>query len=177
VDDTTRLLERVVERDTAAFEQLYDQYHRLVYGIAVRMLIDVSSAEDLTQSVFLKLWSAPGAFRGGNFVAWLCRVTRNRALDILRSKAARPDAKIPCSIAADDPIDNVVVARLEGERVRRALAALPAEQRALIELGFFAGVTHEELARRTSTPLGTVKTRIRAGLRTLRAALEEHIAS
>jgi RNA polymerase sigma-70 factor (ECF subfamily) len=177
VDDTTRLLERVVERDTAAFEQLYDQYHRLVYGIAVRMLIDVSSAEDLTQSVFLKLWSAPGAFHGGNFVAWLCRVTRNRALDILRSKAARPDAKIPCSIAADDPIDDVVFARLDSDRVRRALAALPAEQRSLIELGFFAGVTHEELARRTSTPLGTVKTRIRTGLRTLRAALEEHVVS
>jgi len=177
VDDTSRLLERVAERDTAAFEQLYDRYHRLVYGIAVRMLTDPSSAEDLTQSVFLKLWSAPTAFRGGNFVAWICRVTRNRALDVLRSKAARPEMKIPCSIAADDPIDDVVFAQLDGERVRSALAALPPDQRALIELGFFAGVTHEELARRTSTPLGTVKTRIRAGLRTLRAALEQHVVS
>lgn len=177
MDDTTRLLERVVERDTAAFEQLYDVYHRLVYGIAMRMLGDVSSAEDLTQAVFLKLWCVPTAFRGGNFVAWLCRVTRNRALDILRSKAARPEATIPCSLSADDPIDDVVFARLDGERVRHALAALPPEQRSLIELGFFAGVTHEELARRTSTPLGTVKTRIRSGLRTLRTALEEPVAT
>jgi RNA polymerase sigma-70 factor (ECF subfamily) len=85
--------------------------------------------------------------------------------------------KIPCSLAADDPIDDVVFAELDGEHVRGALAALPQEQRSLIELGFFSGITHEELARRTSTPLGTVKTRIRAGLRTLRAALERHVIS
>ncbi|HEY0799162.1 MAG TPA: sigma-70 family RNA polymerase sigma factor [Candidatus Baltobacteraceae bacterium] len=177
MDDASRLLARVADRDTAAFEQLYDTYHRLVYGIAVRMLTDVSSAEDLTQSVFLKLWSAPAAFRGGNFVAWLCRVTRNRALDILRSKAARPDGKIPCPVAVEDPIEDMVFARLDSERVRKALADLPEEQRALIELGFFGGITHDELARRTATPLGTVKTRIRAGLRKLRGALEEHVVT
>ncbi len=85
---------RVRERDAGAFEALYDSYHRLVYGIAARILHDEMAAEDVTQSVFLKLWSAPDAFQGGNFGAWLARVSRNRALDVLRSRALREEGEI-----------------------------------------------------------------------------------
>jgi RNA polymerase sigma-70 factor (ECF subfamily) len=167
---------RVCDRDVAAFEAIYDAYHRLVYGIAVKMLGETMAAEDLTQAVFLKLWSSPTSFQGGNFGAWISRVARNRALDTLRSRALRSEGEMPVDVAVDGAIDDAVLARLDGERVRIALASLPEEQRAPIELGFFGGVTHEEIARRTATPLGTVKTRIRSGLRKLRTALETSVA-
>lgn len=165
-------MERVRARDVTAFEALYDGYHRLVFGIALRMLGDPPLAEDITQAVFLKLWTAPDTFHGGSFAAWVSRVTRNRALDALRARAARPEAELPCGdMPLEGRFDDEVAARLDGARVREALAALPADQRTLIELGFFGGITHQELARRTGTPLGTVKTRIRTGLRSLRKAL------
>jgi RNA polymerase sigma-70 factor (ECF subfamily) len=169
-------MERVRERDVAAFEELYDSYHRLVYGIALRMLSDAPAAEDLTQTVFIKLWSRPETFVQGNFGAWLARVARNRALDVLRGRAVRAEGEVPLDLALEGSLDETVFARIDGERVRTALGTLPEEQRFPIELGFFGGVTHEEIARRTATPLGTVKTRIRAGLRKLRAALETSVA-
>jgi RNA polymerase sigma-70 factor (ECF subfamily) len=167
---------RVRDRDVAAFETIYDAYHRLVYGIAIKMLGEPMSAEDLTQAVFLKIWSAPDTFQGGNFGAWISRVARNRALDVLRSRASRSEGEMPVDVPLEGALDEAVLARLDGERVRTALATLPEEQRAPIELGFFGGVTHEEIARRTATPLGTVKTRIRSGLRKLRSALETSVA-
>jgi RNA polymerase sigma-70 factor (ECF subfamily) len=176
VEDAGVLMARVCDRDAAAFEALYDAYHRLVYGIALRMLGDRQAAEDVTQAVFLKLWNAPDAYVAGNFGGWLSRVTRNRSLDALRSRSARPEGEMPADIADDASLDDEVLARIEGARVREALAALPEEQRTLIELGFFSGVTHEELARRTNTPLGTVKTRIRSGLGKLRSMLESGVA-
>ncbi len=169
-------MERVRQRDVSAFESLYDAYHRLVFGIGLKMLGDVMAAEDLTQAVFLTIWSRPEAFRGGNFGAWLARVSRNRALDVLRSRAVRAENEMPAEISLDGSLDDEIFARLDGARVRDALAQLPDEQRRPIELGFFGGITHEEIARRTDTPLGTVKTRIRAGLRKLRATLEASVS-
>lgn len=141
------------------------------------MLQDVMAAEDLTQAVFLKVWSQPEAFESGNFGAWISRVTRNRALDTLRTRALRVEGEMPVDVPLAGSLDETVFAHLDGERVRVALGALPEEQRSPIELGFFGGVTHEEIARLTATPLGTVKTRIRAGLRKLRAALETSAVS
>jgi len=169
-------MERVRARDDAAFEALYDAYHRLVFGIGLRMLGDPTMAEDVTQTVFLKIWSAPDAFRGGSFVAWVSRVTRNRALDVLRSRSARPESEIPADLPLDGALEDDVFARLDAQRLRDALATLPADQRSLIEQGFFGGVTHSELAQRTDTPLGTVKTRIRTGLQRLRRALGEEVS-
>ena len=90
MDPGVRLMERVSARDVGAFEALYDGYHRLVFGIGLRMLGDPTLAEDLTQTVFLKIWTTPDAFRGGSFVAWVSRVARNRALDVLRSQGSPP---------------------------------------------------------------------------------------
>ena len=177
VEDAGRLMLRVRDRDVAAFEALYDAYHRLVFGIGLRMLGDVTAAEDLTQAVFLKIWSSPESFAGGNFSAWLARVARNRALDVVRSRAVRSEADLPADIALDMSLDDLIFARIDGARVRSALQTLPSEQREPIELGFFAGITHEEIARRTQTPLGTVKTRIRSGLRKLRSLLESGVPS
>jgi RNA polymerase sigma-70 factor (ECF subfamily) len=176
VDETSRLMARVRDRDIAAFEAVYDSYYRLVHGIALKMLGDAMAAEDLTQAVFLKLWSSPEAFREGNFGAWISRVARNRALDVLRGRALRPEDEIPSDVPIDGALDETVFALIDGESVRAALATLPDEQRRPIELGFFGGITHEEIARRTATPLGTVKTRIRSGLHKLRVALETTVA-
>jgi RNA polymerase sigma-70 factor (ECF subfamily) len=176
VEDGARLMERVRARDVDAFEQLYDGHHRLVFGIALRIAGDAALAEDVTQSVFLKLWSAPEAFREGNFAGWLSRVARNRALDIVRSRANQPSAEISADIPAEASTDATVFARIDAQRVRGALSMLSEEQRAPIEMGFFAGVTHEEIALRTGIPLGTVKTRIRTGLRRMRETLTETVS-
>ena len=172
VEDPGRLMARVRNRDAAAFEQLYDGYHRLVYGIALRILGDVAGAEDVTQAVFLKLWSSPGLFAKGNFGAWIARVARNRSVDVVRSRAVRAESEMPEAMPVDDVLEDVAFANINADKVRAALAQLPAEQRGPIELGFFGGITHEEIASQTGVPLGTVKTRIRTGLRKLRMQLD-----
>jgi RNA polymerase sigma-70 factor (ECF subfamily) len=162
---------RVRARDAGAFEALYDTYHRLVYGVAFRMLGDAPTAEDVTQAVFLKIWSAPNLYQSGNFEGWIVRIARNRALDILRSKA-HGQSELPEQQPSEDDLEQTAFADLDAGLVRAAIAQLPPEQREPIKLGFFGGITHEQIAQRTGVPLGTVKTRIRAGLRKLRAALE-----
>jgi len=176
VEDGARLMERVRARDVDAFEQLYDGYHRLVFGIALRIASDAAMAEDVTQSIFLKLWSAPEAFREGNFTAWLSRVARNSALDAVRSRSNHPLGDIPADVPAEGSTDATVFARIDAQRVRGALSTLSEEQRTPIELGFFAGITHEEIAQRTGIPLGTIKTRIRTGLRRMRESLSEAVS-
>jgi RNA polymerase sigma-70 factor (ECF subfamily) len=176
VDDAGHLMAQVKQRDVAAFEALYDSFHRLVYGIAYRMLSDPMAAEDLTQGVFLKIWSAPESYQTGNFGGWISRVTRNRALDVLRSRSLHAEGELSNDIPWDGELDEAVFAKLDGQRVRAALASLPDEQRKPIELGFFGGATHEEIANRVGAPLGTVKTRIRTGLRKLRTMLDESAA-
>lgn len=171
-DDPELLMDRVRKRDPDAFEVLYDRHSRLVYGVALRMLGDSAAAEDVTQSVFLKVWSAPDLFRGGNFAAWIVRIARNRALDILRSRAAHLESELPEGLPETEAIEDVAFAHIDAARVRLAIEALPADQRQAIELGFFGGITHDQIARRTGIPLGTIKTRIRSGLRKLRTALD-----
>lgn len=165
-------MERVKRGDAGAFETVYDEYRRLVYGVALRVLSDREIAQDVTQSVFMKLWSNPEAFAGGNFNAWIVRVARNRAFDVLRARAARPEGEVPESMPADDSLEDAALSRLDAQAIRSAIGQLPPEQRELIELGFFGGITHQEIARSTGLPLGTVKTRIRTGLRRLRSALD-----
>ncbi|MEO6912685.1 MAG: sigma-70 family RNA polymerase sigma factor [Candidatus Baltobacteraceae bacterium] len=169
-------MERVRARDASAFETLYDAYNRLVYGVALRMLGDAAAAEDVTQAVFMKLWSSPAAFLDGNFAAWIARVARNRSLDALRTRAVHSQVELPESMPIEEKIEDVAFAHLNADKVRSALLRLPNEQREPIELGFFNGITHEEIARRTGIPLGTVKTRIRAGLRRLRSELDGLVA-
>jgi RNA polymerase sigma-70 factor (ECF subfamily) len=161
---------RVCAGDIDAFEQLYDRYHRLVYGIAVKMLQTDAAAEDLTQGVFLKLWTAASTYRHSNFAGWIVRVTRNLAIDVLRADVHH--VELPVHIPIDAPgVDDSVATQIDAAQARAVIAGLPEEQRAVIELAFFRGLTHTEIAVRTGMPLGTVKTRIRAGLRAVRAAM------
>ncbi len=158
--------------DRLAFETLYDRYYLLVYGLALRVLSDPSLAEDVTQTVFLKIWSAPEAYREGNFTAWIARVARNQALDVLRTMNMRAETEMPAAMPAEDALEEEALARIEVRSLKEALSRLPDAQREVIELGFFGGITHEEIARRLDLPLGTVKTRIRTGLRRLRGSLD-----
>lgn len=165
-------MERVRSGDANAFELLYDRYHRLVHGVALRVLADPGGAEDVTQSVFLKIWSNPQLFRDGSFGAWISRVARNRALDLARSRATHVQDELGDLREGNNALEDFALARMDGERARQALEHLPPEQREPIELGFFGGATQEQIARQTGLPLGTVKTRIRTGLRRLRSMLE-----
>jgi RNA polymerase sigma-70 factor, ECF subfamily len=176
MSDAVGLMERVRRGDAGAFETLYDEYHRLVYGVALRVLSDPAGAEDVTQSVFMKLWSNPASFVSGSFGSWIVRVARNRAVDALRARGTRLEDEIPAELAESGSLEDTAFEALNAESVRNAIVQLPAEQRELIEMGFFGGVTHHEIAQKTGLPLGTVKTRIRAGLRHLRNALDGAIA-
>lgn len=173
MEDDALLMERVRVRDGRAFESLYDRHHRLVYGIAIRIMGQVAAAEDVTQAVFLKVWSSPEAFERGNFPAWIGRITRNRCLDLLRKKARHGDEPLSMDASRGEAAEDAAFARIDAAAVQDALSHIAPEQRTLIELAFFGGMTQARIAERTGVPLGTVKTRIRTGLQRLRQALDE----
>jgi RNA polymerase sigma-70 factor (ECF subfamily) len=170
VDDAESLT-RIGQRDENAMEEIFRRYSGPVYSVALRVLRDTGQAEDVLQEVFLQLWRNPAAFvqDRGSLGAWLVVVARNRAIDLLRRRKPSDsvdDVVLASSInVADEAERNVMM-----EKVRRALAELPLEQRKSLELAYFEGLSHTEIASRTGDPLGTVKTRIRQALIALRKA-------
>ena len=167
------LLARVRERDQAAMGEIFDRFATMVYAVAMRVLRDSDQAEDIMQDVFLQVWSFPDRFvhGRGSLGAWLAVVARNRAIDILRRR--RPTD--PCDevvLASGTDLASEVERNTIMDKVRGVLKDLPAEQRRSLELAFFEGLTHSEVAARTGDPLGTVKTRIRTALASLRKGIE-----
>jgi RNA polymerase sigma-70 factor (ECF subfamily) len=172
--DDAALITRVRHGDSAAFAQLYDRHAALVFGVARRVLGDATQAEDVTQSVFLQIWARPESFQGGNFAAWVATVSRNASLDILRSAAVRTRApEMPADIQSSTDVHDEVFERVRSEAVIDALRSLPTDQREPIERAYFEGLTYREVAEKLNTPLGTIKSRIRAGMRRLMDALSE----
>ena len=175
------LMRRLFYRDRRAFEAIFDRYGDLVYSMALRVLRDPHLAEDISQEIFVRLWSKPGSYvaERGRFLTWLISVTRNRAVDEVRSRGRRQryetaspeeqERELPAG-NANDPARNAQLAE-EARSARAALAGLPGEQRQVIELAYFGGLTQQEISQRLGQPLGTVKTRIRLGMQKLRAAL------
>ena len=168
------LLARVVKKDEAALATLYDRYSRLVFAEASRILRDKGAAEEILQDIFYQVWRTAEKFdpQRGSLPGWLLVVTRNRAISKLRRR----------STAADDELnENAVASTISLEsaasqnqllgRVRGAMESLPEGQREAIELAYFEGMTHSEIASRTGEALGTVKTRIRSALEVLRRAV------
>jgi len=150
---------------------LYDRYSSTVYSIALRVLGDTGAAEDVLQEVFLQLWRNPGVFDSsrGNMAAWLAVIARNRAIDSLRKR--RPEADIADVVVSVEPDLAGDTERARAmEKIRSVLGDMPAAQRSALEMAYFEGLTHTEISARTGEPLGTVKTRIRAGLLSLRKA-------
>jgi RNA polymerase sigma-70 factor (ECF subfamily) len=165
------IIARIYSGDEGAMAQLYDLYSHLVYAVAVRVLSDSSAAEDILQDVFVQLWRNPQAFNAsrGCLAAWLAVIARNRAIDQLRKRRPAAEA-VDTVISANLDLQNTAEREQALEKVRGVLARMPAEQRAALEMAFFEGLTHVEIAGKTGQPLGTVKTRIRSGLLAVRKA-------
>ena len=158
--------------DESAMGVLYDRYAPVVYSVALRVLGDTGAAEDVLQEVFLQLWRNPHSFDSsrGSMAAWLAVIARHRAVDVLRKRRPATDLS-EVVVAVDADLEGAAERHQALEKVRKALGGMAAEQRSALEMAFFEGLTHLEIAERTGTPLGTVKTRIRAGLLALRKAL------
>ena len=177
--EDNQLIAAVARGDHAALLALYDRHGRMAYGLAYGTLGEAGAAEEAVQDAFLRLWRRAGTFdptRGAGR-SWLLTIVHHCAIDLHRRRAGMPPVvaglgEIVARQAVPDA-SGEVAARLDGERVRAAVATLPGEQRRAIELAFFDGLTHREIAERDGLPLGTVKGRLRLGLRRLQHLLEE----
>jgi RNA polymerase sigma-70 factor, ECF subfamily len=182
-----RLMEAVAARDDVAFAVLYDRYVDVVYSTALRVLGDAQLAEDATQEIFVRLWRRPALFEAarGRFVTWLLSVVRNRAVDEVRARGRRrrregsgsaADVDVLEAVPGDtDEPDSSALMHERQALVRAALASLPREQRIALELSYFSGLTHQQIAEFLQEPLGTVKTRVRLGMQKLRRALDGQV--
>ena len=183
------LLLRITGRDEAALAEFYDRHSRLVYSVIMRILRNSSDAEEVMQEAFVRVWSRSDTYDAllGSPAAWLLRIARNRAIDLLRARRAQLNVAVVPAVGAGagaahsmepvtrDTPETVLEGDMTAGAVRTALATLTPAQRELIEAAFFEGYTHTELATRFGVPLGTVKTRIRAGLAAMHDRLEQVI--
>ena len=179
------LVGRVVAGEEAALEALYDRYGRRVYSLALTMLHDPGAAEEVTQEVFLSVWRRAASYRKerGRLATWILSIEHHRAVDALRSRRRRTQQDEPmdermersfADVLTESP-DNAAVLQEEGHYVRQALQELPPEQKKVLVLAYYHGLTQGEIAQKLGHPLGTVKTRMRLGIHKLRHGLEEQL--
>ena len=169
--DDASLLVLVQKGDENAMASLFDRYSKIVYSVALRVLRDPSSAEDVLQEIFMQIWRNPNSFIAtrGSLGGWLAVVSRNRSIDALRRK--RPAEQVDdMNLASTYNLADEAERNNMMEKARSIIHRLPVEQRKTLEMAFFDGLTHSEIAEMTGDPLGTVKTRIRSALSTLRKA-------
>jgi len=172
------LILAIARRDAEALMAMYDRYGRLSFALAYRIVGDPSLAEEVVQDAFLQVWNRAGTFdlaRGSNVRGWLMTIVHNRSIAYRRRDLDRRPAHVPI-----DDVDDLlsvpdvwgdVSATLTRESMRAAVDTLPKDQRRAIELAFFDGLTHGEIAERENAPLGTIKGRLRLGLKKLRLVL------
>ena len=169
------LVQKITQRDEAALAALYDRYAGMLSSVLNRILRDTQAAEEILQDIFYQLWCGASRFdpARGSLPGWLLVIARNRAISRLRRHNPA---------AGEEILENTVVMPFDLEsntsqqqllaRVKGALESLPKEQRAVVELAYFEGMTHSEIAERTGDPLGTVKTRLRSAIETLKRNLQ-----
>jgi len=167
------LLRLIAQQDEKAMASLYDRYARIVYSVALRVLRDPHEAEDVMQEVLMQVWRGASSFivGRGSFGGWLAVVGRNRAIDVLRRRHPSDpvdEVALPSSLDLANEAERSAMM----EKLRAIMQNLPQEQQKSLELAFFEGMTHSEIAEKTGDPLGTVKTRIRLALISLRKALQ-----
>jgi RNA polymerase sigma-70 factor, ECF subfamily len=173
------LAQRLLQRDVGAFEELYDRHSRIVYGLVLRVLQQATTAEEVVQDVFLQLWRNASQYDAsrGPFLPWLLTLARNRALDHLRLKSERQRRRedqvedLPSSVTLPD-FEAGLDQKRRASRVRESMSALQPQQRRAIELAYFEGMSHSEIAAKLQEPLGTVKSWIRNGLLKLKEGLQ-----
>jgi RNA polymerase sigma-70 factor (ECF subfamily) len=180
-DDVT-LIRLVAQAQTDALGELYDRYSRLVFSLALAIVGDRAAAEEITQDVFVRVWQRAGTYRAdqAKVSTWLTAITRHHAIDILRRQNARPESNsvswdqmpLQAASAAHD-LEERAELSLQRERIRAAVAQLPAAQQQVLALAYFNGYTHHQIADVLHQPLGTVKTRIRLAMQKLRQRLLE----
>jgi len=175
------LLKRVAAGDRAAFSELYDRFSKPLYSTAVRILTDTAEAQDVVHDAFVALWDKASTYEAsrGTAFSWALTLTRNRAIDRLRSRRRRAELlenSAPSDLGLDEnssgpSADESADTSDQAAAVRAAVESLPSDQQSALKLAFFGGLTQEEIAARLSTPLGTIKARIRRGLLKLRERL------
>jgi RNA polymerase sigma-70 factor (ECF subfamily) len=172
------LIERMMAGDEAALSTLYDRYSPMLFGMLTRVLKDRQVAEEVLQDLFLQLWRDAGQFDAtrGSLPAWLMVIARNRAISRLRGRRDREvmeeeEGDFANTFASDQNIEDEAAQAELARSVSAALGKLPAEQRQAVELAYFEGMTQSEIAGKTGAPLGTVKTRVRTAMQTLRQIL------
>jgi RNA polymerase sigma-70 factor (ECF subfamily) len=176
-DDAASVVARLARGEVEALAELYDRHAALVYSLARRILRNDADAEDVVQEAFAQAWRTAARYdpARGSVAGWLLVMTRTRALDKLRSRRARPDSDpsaLPETLQSDSAAPpEALIAAEQAAVVQEALRSLPAPQRTALELAYYEGLTQSEIATRLSEPLGTVKTRMRRALETLRARL------
>jgi len=176
--DWTKLISAIASGDQAAMGTLYDATSRVVFGLALRILNDRATAEEVMLDVYTQVWRQAGSYdlQRGSAMAWLMTITRSRAIDRLRSGWQDRQRREPLETvgdvrAGDSSPEEATEISERRVLVRQALGSISPEQRELIELAYYGGLSHSEIALQTSLPLGTVKTRIRLGMLKLREML------
>ncbi len=182
----TDILRRIAAGDAGAVDDLYDRFRRPAFALARRILADDTLAEDVLQDVFLSVWRDPGAFDGrrGSFASWLLAMVHHKAVDAVRREEsqrrrqtlAEEDSALADPVTARD-VEEEAWTRVVAEQVRAALGLLSQPQREALTLAYYGGYTQREVAALTGTPLGTVKTRMLAGMRRLKAELGDTTGS
>jgi RNA polymerase sigma-70 factor, ECF subfamily len=173
-----RTLARMAAGDASALADLYDRHGRAVYSLACHILGDRTEAEDITQDVFSQAWRQAAQYdaRRATAAGWLLMMSRTRSIDRLRARRTRPQTMagdLPESADLAAGPEAGVIGAETAARLREALGGLPDPQRAAIELAYYGGLSHTDIAARLSLPLGTIKTRIRTGLLSLRSAMAD----
>ncbi|MBI5567641.1 MAG: sigma-70 family RNA polymerase sigma factor [Chloroflexi bacterium] len=176
-----QLMTRTAAGDPAALEMLYDRYASAVMGVALRITSDRTLSEEVVQETFWRVWQNADAFRTqrGAFASWLFGIARNLSIDVCRRRRVRPqpvldeDGDHALERTADPDVDvaEAAWASIQHEQVHAAMSSLPREQRRVIELAYFGGLTRQEIAARIGEPLGTIHTRARLALKKLRELL------
>ncbi|HUL16799.1 MAG TPA: sigma-70 family RNA polymerase sigma factor [Terriglobales bacterium] len=179
VSPDAALVRSLLRQDVNAFEQLYDRHSRAVYSLVLRILQHASTAEEVVQDVFLQLWRNASRYDAsrGPFLPWLLTLARNRALDQLRLKSERQrrredQAEEPPAVFSAPDYESALDEKRQAERVRSLMNLLNPRQRRAIELAYFEGLSHSEIAESLQEPLGTVKSWIRNGLMRLKEGLQ-----
>ena len=167
--DDQALLSAIQSGSQDAMRAFFDRYSKMVYSVALRVLHDSGDAQDVMQEIFIQVWRNPRAYDAarGSLAGWLVVVARNRAIDQLRRRKPADPVELftlPSSMNLAQETERGLLL----EKIRKAMEGLPAEQRTAIELAFFEGLSHSEIAEKTGDPLGTVKTRIRLALMAIR---------